>query len=443
MDKSLNIKVNCVSLLKFALPIIIANIFMSIYSTIDGVFVSNFIGTDALSAVNIVMPLLMISIAVGTMFGSGGNALISKKLGEGKTQEARKNFTLLILTTIIVSYIISIICFIFRKPILYVLGADATIYNYCEAYAMPVLIILPFALLGILFQMFFISEGKPSISMTSSILGGFINVILDYVLIVKLNLGLQGAAIATGIGYSFPSLVGIIFFALNKKGTLHFTKPNLDFKVIINSCTNGMSEMVSMLSSSIVMVAMNNIMIRLAGTDGVSAITIILYTQSLLSSIYMGYSTGISPLISFNYGKNNTDNLKKIYKISLRAITSISLITFLLSFVLSKPVISIFAKVGTSVFTIAFNGFKIFSISLLFMGINIFSSAMFTALNNGKISAILSFFRTLVFLLVSLLIFPNLFGVTGVWITIPLSEILSIIMSIYCFNKFKNVYKYA
>ena len=291
--------------------------------------------------------------------------------------------------------------------------------------------------------MFFISEGKPSISMTSSILGGFINVILDYVLIVKLNLGLQGAAIATGIGYSFPSLVGIIFFALNKKGTLHFTKPNLDFKVIINSCTNGMSEMVSMLSSSIVMVAMNNIMIRLAGTDGVSAITIILYTQSLLSSIYMGYSTGISPLISFNYGKNNTDNLKKIYKISLRAITSISLITFLLSFVLSKPIISIFAKVGTSVFTIAFNGFKIFSISLLFMGINIFSSAMFTALNNGKISAILSFFRTLVFLLVSLLIFPNLFGVTGVWITIPLSEILSIIMSIYCFNKFKNVYKYA
>lgn len=199
MDKSLNIKVNCVSLLKFALPVIIANIFMSIYSTIDGVFVSNFIGTDALSAVNIVMPLVMISIAVGTMFGSGGSALISKKLGEGKTQEARKNFTLLILTTIIVSYIISIICFIFRKPILYVLGADATIYNYCEAYAMPVFIILPFAILGILFQMFFISEGKPSISMTSSILGGFINVILDYVLIVKLNLGLQGAAIATGI----------------------------------------------------------------------------------------------------------------------------------------------------------------------------------------------------------------------------------------------------
>lgn len=443
MEKSLDININHSKLLKFALPTIIANVFIGIYSTIDGIFVSNFIGTDALSAVNIVMPLLMISVAVGTMFGTGGNALISKKIGEGKIQEAKQNFTLLLISTILISSIISIISFIFRKPILYMLGANSIIYKLCESYAVPIFFIIPFTLLGILFQMFFISEGRPTINMISSIMGGIVNIVLDYILIVKLNMGLQGAAIATGIGYSIPSIIGIIFFALNKKGTLQFTKPKLDINAIINSCSNGSSEMVSLLSSSIVMVAMNSIMIRLAGTDGVSAITIILYTQHLLSSVYMGYSTGISSLISFNQGRKNTENLKKIYKISIHTIITISIITFILSLTLSKPVIKIFTGAGTNVFEMALNGFKIFSISVLFIGINIFASTMFTALNDGKTSAIISCLRTLVFLLISLLILPALIGINGVWLAIPISEILSLIVSIYYFNKYKNVYHYA
>lgn len=443
MEKSLNIKINFTKLLKFALPTIIANVFMGIYSTIDGVFVANFVGTDALSAVNIVMPLILISLSVGTMFGTGGNALVSKNLGEGKVHEARQNFTLLILSTIIISSIISIVSFIFKEPLLYFLGANNIIYQLCESYAIPVFILLPLALLGILFQMFFISEGKPSINMISSICGGIINIVLDYILIVKFNLGLQGAAIATCLGYSFPSLVGIIYFIKNTKGTLHFVKPKFNFKTILISSSNGLSEMISMLSSSIVMVVMNNIMIRLAGTDGVSAISIILYTQALLASIYMGYSIGVSSLISFNFGKNDSNNLKQIYKISIRTITSISIITFSIALLLSKFIISIFASEGTHVFEMAFNGFKIFSISLLFMGLNIFSSGMFTALNNGKISAILSCFRTLIFLLVSLIIFPAIFGVDGVWLAMPISETLSIFMTFYYFNKFKNVYHYS
>lgn len=443
MGKSLELNINRRSLLKFALPTIIATVFTSIYSTIDGIFVSNVIGTEGLSAVNIVTPFLLISLCVGTMFGTGGSALISTKLGEGKILKARQSFTLISITAFILSSIISIIGFIFMKPILYGLGANPTIYNLCREYMIPLLIVIPFSLLSVVFQMFFISEGKPILGMTLSLIGGIINVMLDYVLIVGFNMGLSGAAIATGIGYGFTSLAGILFFLRNKKGTLHFTKPVLDFNVLIKACSNGMSEMVSMLSSSIVMVAMNNIMIRIAGVDGVSAITIILYVQSLLSSVYLGYSIGISPIISFNYGKQSHDNLKKLYRFSIYIISVIAVITFILAILLSKPIIGVFANSNASVFDMASRGFNIFSVSLLFMGFNIFASAMFTALNDGKTSAIISVFRTLIFLMVFLIILPPIIGVTGIWLTIPLAEILSIIMSTYFFNKYKHRYHYA
>ncbi len=442
MDKSLEIKISYTKLLKFTLPTIISNVFMSIYSTIDGIFVSNFVGTNALSAVNIVMPLLMISIAVGTMFGTGGSALISKTIGEGKHRQAKENFSLLILTTIILASIVSIVSLIFRKPILYMLGANDVIYKFCEAYAIPILIIIPFCVLGILFNMFFIVEGKPKVGMISSLSGGIINLILDYILIAKLNLGLSGAAIATGIGYSFPTLIGLIFFFSNRKGILYITKPKFKLQVITKTVSNGVSEMVTMLSLSIATIAMNNIVIRIAGVDGVSATTIISYTQSILASIYIGYSTGVSPIISFNFGKEDIENLKKIYKISLRTIALVSVLIFASSFILSKPIIGIFAKDNADVFDLAYRGFSVFSFAFLFMGINIFASAMFTALNNGIISAVLSFLRTLGLLLVSLLVFPNLFGVIGVWIATPVSEFLSVLIAFYCFNKFKSVYKY-
>ena len=436
-------KITYSTLLKFTLPTIVSNVFMSVYSTVDGIFVSNFVGTDALSAINILSPFLMISIAIGTMIGTGGSALVSKKLGESKHKQAKENFTLLIIATITLASLISILGFIFRRPLIFMLGSNDLIYKFCEAYAIPLFIIVPFAILGIVFQMFFIVEGKPKVGMISSIIGGIINVVLDYILIVKLNLGISGAAIATGLGYSFPTLVGLIFFSLNKRGTLYITKPNFDFGVITKTFSNGLSEMVTMLSLSIATIAMNNILIRIAGVDGVSAITIISYTQSILASIYIGYNTGISPIISFNFGKKDAKNLKKIYKISLRMIATLSVLALIISFILASPVIKIFSKDNLQVFEMAFEGFLIFSFSFLFMGINMFASAMFTALNNGIISAILSFFRTLGFLLVSLLIFPNLFGIFGVWVATPVSEFASIIVTFYFFSRYKKVYNYA
>ena len=443
MDKSLGININYASLLRFALPTMISNVFTGIYSTVDGIFVSNFVGTQALSAVNIVMPIILISVAVGAMFGTGGSALVSKKLGELKVDKAKQNMTLLILVTLIASSILSVIGFIFREPILYALGADANVYSFCDEYAGTIFFILPFAITGILFQMFFIAEGKPKLSMLSSFIGGFTNIILDYVLIVNFNLGLRGAAIATGLGYSTTTFIGIIFFSLNKKGTLKFTVPKFDLKVIWKSCSNGCSEMVSLLSTSVAIITINNIIIRLAGIYGVSAVTIISYTQHLLSSIYMGYSIGIAPLTSFNFGKKDLDNLKKIHRISMRVIFIISILAIVMSLMLAKPIIGIFATQDSSVFSLAMEGFRIFSISLLFMGINIYISSLFTALNNGKISGILSFLRTLVFLITLLMILPSILGTIGVWISMPLAEILSVLVAIFYLKKYKNVYHYA
>ena len=443
MNDFLELNIKHSSLLKFALPTVIATVFMTIYSTIDGVFVSNLVGTDALSAVNIVSPFLMITIAIGTMIGMGGNALVAKKLGEGKKEEARENFTLLLLMATIISIIMSSAGLLFKEPILRMLGANDALFPLADAYATPLFIIIPFALLGMLFQMFFVSEGKPGYGMAFSIIGGIINIVLDYVLIKTLNMGIQGAAIATGIGYAFPSVIGLIYFTLHRNGNLYFVKPKLDWSVIVKASGNGMSEMVTMLSTSVVTIAMNNIMIRLAGTDGVSAITIILYAQSLLSSIYMGYATGISPIISFNYGKDDTDNLKKIHKISLQIIAIMSIAAFLISFVLAKPIVQIFTPVGSSVYIMAMEVFKIFAVAFLFMGFNVYSSSMFTALNNGKVSAILSFLRTLVFLLASLMIFPTIFGVTGVWIATPIAELLGLGMTYYYFKKMNSVYGYS
>lgn len=443
MDHSLGRKITYGSLFKFALPTIIANVFMSIYTTVDGIFVANLVGTRALSAVNIVMPIIMIAIAVGTMIGTGGSALIAKKLGEGKKEEARENFSLLLMVCVATSSALSILGLVFRAPLLRAMGAESSIYAFCVDYATPLLVILPFALLGILFQMFFIAEGRPNLGMTFSIIGGVLNIVLDYLLIAKFNMGIAGAAVATGIGYAFPAFIGLFYFAFHRSGNLYFVKPKMDWAALLKASTNGSSEMVTMLSASIVTIAMNNIMMSLAGPDGVSAITIILYAQALLSSVYMGYATGISPITSYNYGKQDTENLKKIYKVSLYTIGAISVMTFLASFVLARPVIRIFAQVGTPVYHMAMEGFLIFAVGFLFMGFNIYSSSMFTALNNGKVSAILSFCRTLVFLMTSLMIFPAFWQITGVWIAMPMAEVLSILMTVYYFKKMSAVYQYA
>lgn len=440
LDKDISFK----RLLKFSFPTVFSMLFMSVYTMVDGIFVSRYVGENGLAAVNIIMPLLTIALALGTMFGVGGNALVAKLIGEKKEHEAKQIFTLIAIVAFAISLVITTLCLIFMNPLLRVLGANEDgLIALCTSYAMPIFSILPFIMFGTIFQTAFITVGKPLFAMIVSIFGGISNIILDYVFMGVLNWGISGAAIATGIGYAIPALVGIVYFTFFRKSSLHFVKPKLDWKALWISCSNGMSEMVTYLSSSVVTLLFNNIIMRMVGVTGVSAATIIMYTQSILTAIYMGYSTGIAPIISFNYGKQDTARLKKIYTISLIAIAVASITVFALSMGLANQLVSIFTPKGTELYSMAVAGFRIFSISLLFMGFNSFASAMFTALSNGKVSAILSFFRTLIFIVIALLVLPLIFDLTGVWLAIPIAEILGVLMTIYYFKKKKPVYGYG
>lgn len=443
MDNTLNIKITSSSLMKYALPTILSNIFMNIYGLVDSLFVSNLIGTNALSAVNIVGPFLAIALAIGTMVATGGSALVAAQLGEGNEIKARQNFSFFILFSIAISATFSVVGIVLKEPLLYAMGADQNLYALCEAYAIPIMLIIPFAMVGILLQIFFVAAGNPGLGFGLSLAGGVLNIILDYVLIAVIPLGVAGAAWATGAGYVLQTVVGICYFTFRRKGSLYFVKPKFDGKALWKACSNGMSEMVGMLAVTITMIAMNVILMNLTGSDGVAASTIVLAVQSLLSALYMGYAQGIAPVISFNYGRQDKDNLKKLYRIALKTIAVMSIVTFILVFPLARPIARLYAEGVENVIEMAVEGIFVFSGAFLLMGFNLFASSMFTALNDGKTSAILSLFRTLIFLIVPLLILPPLFGIWGVWAAMPTAEVLSGLLSRYYFRAKKNLYGYA
>lgn len=300
-ENSLNIKASTMSLLKYALPTILSYIFMNVYSIVDQLFVSNLLGTDALSAVSIAGPFLAIALAVGAMIATGGSALVSGQMGEGKNEKARQNFSFFLLFCVVVSTVFCIAGIVFRKPVLYTMGANDALYSLCEAYVIPIFLLIPFAMSDIVLQTFFVAAGKPGLGFGLSIIGGLTNIVLDYVLIAVIPLGMAGAAYATAVGYILQSVIGVIFFIINRKGVLYFARPKFDGKALLKACSNGMSEMVGMLAVTVNMIAMNVILMKIVGSDGVAAAAIILSTQTILSASYSGYVQGIAPVISFHY----------------------------------------------------------------------------------------------------------------------------------------------
>lgn len=443
LDNSLNIKVSTSSLLKYALPTMLSNVFMNIYSIVDQLFVSNLLGTDALSAVSIAGPFLAIALAIGTMIATGGCALVSNQMGEGRNENARQNFSFFTLFSVIISTLFCIIGIIFRSPILHAMGADEVLYPICETYAVPIFLLIPFAMVSIVLQIFFVAAGKPGFGFGLSIAGGIANIVLDYVLLAIIPLGVAGAAYATAAGYVLQSVIGVVFFFINHKGTLYFVRPKFDGTALLKACSNGMSEMVGMLAVTITMIAMNVILMDLVGSDGVAAVAIILSAQTILSATYAGYIQGIAPIISFHFGSENYTELNKLYKVALGTIAVMSVITFGVAFPLASPIAKLFAEGSETVIQMAVRGTYIFAAAFLLMGFNLFASGFFTALNDGKTSAILSLFRTLIFLILPLLILPRLLDVDGVWISMPTAEVLSIFLSIFFFRKMKTKYHYA
>lgn len=442
MNNSLGKKVTFLSLIKFTLPTIIMMVFFSLYTIIDGIFVSRYVGSNALSAINIVYPVICILIGISVMMATGGSAIVAKLMGEGKDNEARESFTLITISSVSLGLIIAIFSLIFIKQIIYLLGSTDSLYENSHTYLFTMLLFTPVIILKMLFDYFLVTAGNPNLGLLSSIIGGVTNIILDYVLIVPLNMGIVGAALATCIGYSLPSLIGIIYF-FNKKNTLHFVKPKFNFKTILHSCSNGSSEMVTQISSAVTTFLYNIIMIKLLGENGVASITIVLYSQFLLVSAFIGFTSGVSPRISYNYGSKNKEQLNKIIKYSYIFIMLFSISTFVFSKYLSPILVSIFAGNGTEIYDITLNGFNLFQISFLLSGVNIFTSGMFTAFSNGKISALLSVLRTFIFLSTGIIFLPSLIGVDGVWLAVPLAETLTLAFSLFYVYKHKNTYGYS
>lgn len=438
----LTIEHNTTSLIKFAFPSVISLLCMSCYEMVDGIFVANLVNADALAALNIVYPPISLLIGISIMLATGGSAIIAKKLGEKKEQEARENFTMMVLVGIGFGLLCIVLNLLFMENIVVWLGGTQRLFRYAYDYIFIMGLASPFAILQLLFMTFFVTAGKPHLGMVLTVISGMSNVVLDYLFMGPMGMGVEGAAIATGIGYSISAVAGLVFFWRNKGGLLYFVRPKWDGKVLGRACSNGMSEMVSSLATAVTTLLYNYLMLKFAGEDGVAAISIILYAQFLLSAVYLGFSSGVAPVISYNYGNKNVTQLKRIFKICLRTILVMALITIGAAYLLGDFIVAIFTGQGTHIFELAESGFKIFAFSFLFSGFNIFVSALFTALSNGVISAGISFLRTFIVLVGCLLILPVFLGITGVWLAVPVSEVVTIVISlIFVFAK-RKTYEY-
>ena len=443
MNNSLTMKHNARSLLKFAMPTIIMTVFMSLYTMVDGIFVANFVSADALAGLNLVIPGLSILVAFSVLISAGGCVVISRKLGEGKETEARGDLSFLVMLTVAFGAVVTVLAQIFARPILGVLGATENLYSVAyDYYQMLAMFTVP-CLLQVQFQYFFVTAGAPTLGLACVVAGGVSNVILDYVFIVPLDMGIRGAAMATGIGYSIPAVVGLVWFACNRKGLLRFTLPHLSLSTLGESVVNGVASMIINLAGAMVTWLYNRVIILYLGEIGISAATIVLYARFMFNSVLSGYSSGVAPVISFNYGKKDFEQVKVLFRTSLKATIAGSVLVLAASVLLRDAIVTLFASGDAVLADMARRGILLFSISYLFNGVNTFAATLFSSLSNGKLSALMASMNTFVFLIGSMLLLPRLgLGADGVWLAVPAAEFLSLILSVYLLKKKQSTYQY-
>lgn len=433
---------NFKKLLCFTLPSIIMLIFTSIYGVVDGFFVSNYAGKEPFTAVNFIMPVLMLLGCFGFMFGTGGGALISKTMGEGKSEKAKRIFSLIVYTSIICGIVLSVLGFILIEPVASMLGAQGQLLTDSVTYARIILIAIPAFILQDEFQCLFVTAGKPSLGLYVTIAAGLTNMILDALFVAVFKWGLEGAAAATAISQFVGGLVPLIYFACPNSSLLRLGKTHFDGKALLKACTNGASELMSNISMSIVSMLYNAQLLKYAGENGVAAYGVLMYVSLVFQAVYIGYSVGTAPIISYNYGAQNHTELKSLLKKSLISISIFAVMMFAASLALSKPLSYIFVGYDKELLNLTVRAFSIFSFSFLFSGYAIFGSSFFTALNNGLISALISFMRTLVFQVAAVLIFPLIWQVDGIWLSIVAAEVLSVIVTIIFIKTNKKKYQY-
>ena len=429
------------NIVKFAVPTIAMTVFMSFYTMVDGLFVSNLIGTDALSAINLTAPVIQLVTAVSTMLATGGSAVIMKKMGEQKTDEAKEDFTFLIIVNVMVGLVMCAAGYLAMDFIFAGMNLSPAVEGYCVEYLSRYLIFTVPILLMNNFTLYMIASEKAVLSLICSVTGGILNMALDYVFIAGLDMGIGGAAVATGLGYSVTAVAGLFVFS-RKKSLLHFKKPVFRIRVLGSAASNGCSEMATALVTGIVTMMFNWTMLHYVGEDGVAAVTIIMYVLMFASSLYTGYSYGVAPMLSFYYGEQNREKLKKLVGLSMKVIAMISVITAAASFVMTRPLVSVFARTDNPVYDLAVTGNRICTAALFFIGFNIFASGMFTALSNGIVSAVLAFSRSFVFMLITMIVLPLLLGVNGIWLATPAAELMALGLSFFMFLKYRKRYGY-
>lgn len=432
LDRQWNAKV----LLCFALPTVAMMMFMGMYTVVDTIFVARFVNADALSAINIVCPVINLTVGLGTMLAAGGNAVISRNMGAGEHQRAREEFTLLVITGTIVGSCILLLGILKSDAVISMLGASDRLFAYCRDYLLVLSVFAPANVLQTLFSNLFVTAGRPGLGLVLSVLSGVANIVLDYIFIVLCGLGIRGAALGTGFGYLIPACAGLVYFA-RSRGALSFTKPAIAWAVtkravIEESCLNGSSELVSQLATAITTFLFNRTTMRLLGEEGVAAITILIYSQFLLNTLYIGFAIGIAPIVGFYYGSGNRIRRKQVIRLCLCLTAAASVLIFALSLAGGPRIVQLFAEETSEVCRIATEGFSIFACGFLFCGLNIVTSAIFTAQSNGKVSAVLSFLRTFVLLAGGILLLPHLWGIAGVWLAVPVAEGIMCIVSAGC-----------
>lgn len=429
-------------LLRFSLPSIVMMIFTSIYGIVDGFFVSNFVGKQEFTAVNLIFPVIMIAGAFGFMMGAGGTAIVAKTLGEKRNKTANEYFSFITLATTVLGVAVSTLGIAFIRPLAMLLKAEGELLDDCVLYGTLVLLAMPFFMLQNLFQSFFIVAEKPKLGLFVTLAAGITNMVLDALFVAVFEWGLAGAAIATAMSQVVGGILPLIYFFRKNTSLLAFCKTRFFGQVLFKTVTNGSSELINNISSSFVTILYNYQLMRYADEDGVAAYGVIMYLGFIFFAIFIGYSIGTAPIVGYHYGAGNTDELKSVLKKSMALTIGGGAAMSFISMVLSSPLSKIFVGYDKPLLDMTTRGMLIFSVSFVFSGFTVFASSFFTALNNGPISAAISFLRTLVFQIAGILILPHFFELDGIWFSLPVSDALALATTFIFVFACRKKYKY-
>ena len=417
-------------------------VFTSVYGVVDGFFVSNFVGKTSFTAVNFIMPFLMILGSVGFMFGTGDGALIAKTLGEGKEKKARDLFSMIVYVSFACGVFLAVFGILFVRPIASLLGAKGQLLEDCVTYGRIILAALPAYVLQYEFQCLFATAGKPSLGLYVTVAAGVTNMVLDALFVAVFRWGIPGAAGATAISQCVGGVIPLIYFACPNKSLLKIGRTQFLGRELLKACGNGSSELMSNISMSIVSMLYNVQLLKYAGEDGVAAYGVLMYVSMIFLAVFIGYSVGTAPVIGYQYGAKNHGELKSLRKKSLVLIGIFALIMFAGAYLLASPLSKLFVGYDKGLLALTIRGFSIFSFCFLFSGFAIFGSSFFTALNNGLISASIAFLRTLVFQIAAVLILPLFWGVDGIWLSIVAAEVMAVVVTVFFLKGQREKYGY-